>query len=126
NAAFVAVDALQAGVEQFERGGLAGLQGVGRGVYGRQHCPWSVVRGPLSLAGCLSTMYTGRRRTGRCHGQRTTDNGPMTNIAILGGSGYTAVELIKILLRHPHARIVAVTSRQEGTPHIADVHPSLT
>ena len=40
----------------------------------------------------------------------------MTKIAILGGSGYTAAELIKILLRHPHAEIVAVTSTQEGTP----------
>lgn len=50
----------------------------------------------------------------------------MTNIAILGGSGYTAVELIKLLLRHPHARIVAVTSRQEGTPLVAELHPSLT
>ena len=50
----------------------------------------------------------------------------MTKIAILGGSGYTALELIKILLRHPHAQIVAVTSRQEGTPHVAEVHPSLT
>jgi N-acetyl-gamma-glutamyl-phosphate reductase len=49
----------------------------------------------------------------------------MTKIAILGGSGYTAVELIKILLRHPDAEIVAVTSRQEGTPLIADLHPSL-
>ena len=49
----------------------------------------------------------------------------MTKVAILGGSGYTALELIKILLRHPHARIEAVTSRQEGTPYIADVHPSL-
>ena len=39
-------------------------------------------------------------------------------VAILGGSGYTAVELIKILLRHPHAEIVAVTSRHEGTPLI--------
>jgi len=44
-------------------------------------------------------------------------------IAILGGSGYTAVELIKILLRHPHAEIVAVTSRQDE--HVADLHPSL-
>jgi N-acetyl-gamma-glutamyl-phosphate reductase len=44
-------------------------------------------------------------------------------IAILGGSGYTAVELLKILLRHPHAEIVAVTSRQDE--HIADLHPSL-
>jgi N-acetyl-gamma-glutamyl-phosphate reductase len=56
----------------------------------------------------------------------TNDKRPMTKIAILGGSGYTALELIKILLRHPQAQIVAVTSRQEGTPHVAEVHPSLT
>src|SRR6516165_9102350 len=49
----------------------------------------------------------------------------MTKVAILGGSGYTAAELIKILLRHPHAEIVAVTTRQEGGPHIAELHPSL-
>src|SRR6202035_2986264 len=53
-------------------------------------------------------------------------NGRMTKIAILGGSGYTAAELIKILLRHPDAEIVAVTSRQEGTPLVAELHPSLT
>jgi N-acetyl-gamma-glutamyl-phosphate reductase len=44
-------------------------------------------------------------------------------VAILGGSGYTAVELMKLLLRHPQAEIVAVTSRQDE--HIADLHPSL-
>ncbi len=44
-------------------------------------------------------------------------------VAILGGSGYTAVELIKILLRHPRAEIVAISSRQDE--HIADLHPSL-
>src|SRR5262245_40949953 len=44
-------------------------------------------------------------------------------VAILGGSGYTAVELIKILLRHPGAEIATVTSRQDE--HIADLHPSL-
>jgi N-acetyl-gamma-glutamyl-phosphate reductase len=49
----------------------------------------------------------------------------MSRIAILGGSGYTAVELLKILLRHPHAEIIAVTSRQEGTPLISELHPSL-
>ena len=48
----------------------------------------------------------------------------MTRIAILGATGYTALELIKILLRHPEAEIVAVTSRQEGQPPIAD-DPSL-
>src|SRR5437868_13181921 len=47
-------------------------------------------------------------------------------IAILGGSGYTALELLKILLRHPHAEVMAVTSRQEGTPAVAELHPSLT
>jgi N-acetyl-gamma-glutamyl-phosphate reductase len=50
----------------------------------------------------------------------------MVKVAILGGSGYTAAELIKILLRHPHAEIVAVTSRQEGTPLVTELHPSLT
>ena len=49
----------------------------------------------------------------------------MTRIAILGATGYTALELIKILLRHPEAEIVAVTSRQEGNPPVAMVHPSL-
>jgi N-acetyl-gamma-glutamyl-phosphate reductase len=47
----------------------------------------------------------------------------MTKVAILGGSGYTAVELMKLLLRHPHAEIVAVTSRDPQP--VADYHPSL-
>src|SRR3712207_4271112 len=49
----------------------------------------------------------------------------MTRIAILGGTGYTALELLKILLRHPKAEVVAVTSRQEGTPLVSESHPSL-
>jgi N-acetyl-gamma-glutamyl-phosphate reductase len=50
----------------------------------------------------------------------------MTKVAILGGSGYTAAELIKILLRHPHVEVAAVTSRQEDTPLVSELHPSLT
>src|SRR5580700_8542286 len=50
----------------------------------------------------------------------------MTKVAILGGTGYTALELVKILLHHPAAQIVAITSRQLETPLIAEVHPSLT
>lgn len=49
----------------------------------------------------------------------------MTRVAILGATGYTALELVKILLRHPHARLTTVTSRQEGNPPLAAVHPSL-
>ncbi len=50
----------------------------------------------------------------------------MTKVAILGASGYTALELIKLLLRHPAVEIVAATSRQEGTPRLSELHPSLT
>jgi len=49
----------------------------------------------------------------------------MITVAVLGATGYTALEAIKILLRHPQAKLVAVTSRQEGKPPIATVHPSL-
>ena len=49
---------------------------------------------------------------------------PIT-VAVLGATGYTALEAIKILLRHPRARVVAVTSRQDGRPPISSVHPSL-
>ena len=49
----------------------------------------------------------------------------MTRVAILGATGYSALELIKILLRHPKVEITAVTSRQEGNPDLANVHPSL-
>jgi N-acetyl-gamma-glutamyl-phosphate reductase len=50
----------------------------------------------------------------------------MVKVAILGGSGYTALELIKILLRHSGVEIAAVTSRQSDTPRLAELHPSLT
>lgn len=49
----------------------------------------------------------------------------MVRIAILGATGYTAVELIKLLLRHPEAEITTLTSRQEGSPPVGSVHPSL-
>ncbi len=48
-----------------------------------------------------------------------------TKIAVLGAAGYTALELIKILLRHPEVEIVAVTDLHEGRPHVAMIHPSL-
>jgi N-acetyl-gamma-glutamyl-phosphate reductase len=44
-------------------------------------------------------------------------------VAILGGSGYTAVELMKILLRHPHAEIISVTSRDPQP--VSEYHPIL-
>ncbi len=49
----------------------------------------------------------------------------MTKVAILGATGYTALELLRILLRHPEVDVTALTSRQEDSPHIQSVHPSL-
>ncbi len=49
----------------------------------------------------------------------------MIRVAIIGATGYTALELMKILLRHPEAEITALTSRSEDNPHVASVHPQL-
>lgn len=50
----------------------------------------------------------------------------MAKVAILGATGYTALELLKILVRHPEADVVALTTRQTGNPPVAEIHPSLT
>lgn len=50
----------------------------------------------------------------------------MARVAILGATGYTALELLKILVRHPQADVVCLTTRQDGNPSIAGIHPSLT
>lgn len=47
----------------------------------------------------------------------------MTRIAIQGATGYTALELIRILLRHPEVEITALTSRSE-TGHVSTIHPA--
>ena len=49
----------------------------------------------------------------------------MPKVAILGATGYTARELILLLLAHPQAEIVCATSRQEGATTLADSHPQL-
>jgi N-acetyl-gamma-glutamyl-phosphate reductase len=49
----------------------------------------------------------------------------MVRVGILGATGYTALELMKILLRHPRVEITTLTSRQEGNPHVSSIHPQL-
>jgi len=56
---------------------------------------------------------------------KATGGDSMIRVGIVGCSGYTAIESIKILLRHPEATIVAVTSRQADGSTIADMHPLL-
>ncbi|MBR5978530.1 MAG: N-acetyl-gamma-glutamyl-phosphate reductase [Verrucomicrobia bacterium] len=47
----------------------------------------------------------------------------MTKVAIAGASGYSGEELVRLLLRHPEAEIVAVTSRQYAGKTLAEVFP---
>ena len=49
-----------------------------------------------------------------------------TGVAIVGASGYAARELIRILLNHPRVRIAAATSRQDESPRLDALHPSLS
>jgi N-acetyl-gamma-glutamyl-phosphate reductase len=44
-------------------------------------------------------------------------------VAIVGASGYSGEELVKLLLNHPHAELVAVTSRQNAGQTLGQVFP---
>jgi len=44
-------------------------------------------------------------------------------VAIIGASGYSGEVLVQLLLNHPHAELVAVTSRQNAGQTLAQVFP---
>ena len=44
-------------------------------------------------------------------------------VAIIGASGYSGEELVRLLLSHPHAELAAVTSRQYAGQTLAQVFP---
>lgn len=49
----------------------------------------------------------------------------MLKVAIVGASGYTGVELLRILNGHPEVAVTCVTSEQSAGKRISDVFPSL-
>lgn len=49
----------------------------------------------------------------------------MIKIGIVGGTGYTGVELLRLLARHPQASLRAITSRGEAGTPVADMFPNL-
>ncbi len=49
----------------------------------------------------------------------------MIKVGIVGGTGYTGVELLRILSQHPEVQIEAITSRQEAGMPVSDLFPSL-
>ena len=49
----------------------------------------------------------------------------MLSVGIVGGTGYTGVELLRILAAHPKVQLEIVTSRSEAGNHIFSLYPSL-
>lgn len=49
----------------------------------------------------------------------------MIRVGIVGGTGYTGVELLRLLSRHPQSELVAITSRGEAGQRVDSLFPSL-
>ena len=49
----------------------------------------------------------------------------MIKVGIVGGTGYTGVELLRILAVHPHAQVHCITSRSEAGMPVSDLYPNL-
>jgi N-acetyl-gamma-glutamyl-phosphate reductase len=49
----------------------------------------------------------------------------MIRIGIVGGTGYTGVELLRLLAQHPEADVRAITSRKDAGTPVAQMFPSL-
>ncbi len=49
----------------------------------------------------------------------------MIKVGIVGGTGYTGVELLRLLAQHPEVEIVAITSRGDAGTAVASMFPSL-
>ncbi|MDK9726437.1 MAG: N-acetyl-gamma-glutamyl-phosphate reductase [Sterolibacteriaceae bacterium MAG5] len=49
----------------------------------------------------------------------------MIKVGIVGGTGYTGVELLRLLAQHPEVELTAITSRGEAGTPVADMFPSL-
>jgi N-acetyl-gamma-glutamyl-phosphate reductase len=49
----------------------------------------------------------------------------MIKAAIVGGTGYTGVELLRLLAKHPQVEVTVITSRAEAGVKVADMYPNL-
>ncbi|MBP9063935.1 MAG: N-acetyl-gamma-glutamyl-phosphate reductase, partial [Aquabacterium sp.] len=47
----------------------------------------------------------------------------MIKVGIVGGTGYTGVELLRLLSQHPQVQLQAITSRKEAGLPAADMYP---
>jgi N-acetyl-gamma-glutamyl-phosphate reductase len=49
----------------------------------------------------------------------------MVRAGIVGGTGYTGIELLRILARHPQVELAVITSRKEAGVRVSELFPSL-
>ena len=49
----------------------------------------------------------------------------MLKIGVVGGTGYTGVELLRLIAQHPQAELVCITSRSEKGLPVSDLFPNL-
>lgn len=49
----------------------------------------------------------------------------MIKVGIVGGTGYTGAELLRLLAVHPHADVVTITSRSEAGVPVSQLYPNL-
>ncbi len=49
----------------------------------------------------------------------------MVRVSIVGATGYTGVELIRWLMRHPRVKLACLTTRRENPPPLDDLLPTL-
>ena len=49
----------------------------------------------------------------------------MVKVGIVGGTGYTGVELLRLLAQHSQAEVAVITSRSEAGVKVADMYPNL-
>ena len=47
-----------------------------------------------------------------------------TRVSVFGGTGYTGVELIRLLLNHPNVEIYQITSRNDKGKRVDEIYPS--
>ncbi|HTN30760.1 MAG TPA: N-acetyl-gamma-glutamyl-phosphate reductase [Pseudomonas sp.] len=49
----------------------------------------------------------------------------MIRVGIVGGTGYTGVELLRLLAQHPQVEVAVITSRSEAGVRVVDMYPNL-
>ena len=49
----------------------------------------------------------------------------MITVGVVGGTGYTGVELLRLLAKHPEVEVAAITSRSEAGRGVAELFPNL-